>query len=990
MSVMEGTGVDLTHTASSCKRSSADNKILPHSTKSSRIVSSMSQQALHAVWQSGMISSSSSNSSTMSLASNVKVSLAQAGRRTPSLRSVNSQASSSSGNRLLPVLGNGNNDLSKPPSQGLGMTETKTQTGSSEIRRELRADISASDNNINMHSHSSESPTFSRGSWARLSDHNRQSITLGDFTVLGFDDDSSLDRRPSDCSSVNSQPKSLSPLNVSSLLKDVHSRLRATIAATIAAATGNPSSSSEGTPNHSRSLASSVSGQEESLTSGKKATLSVNHSASICGSCDTKKKVEDQPLNLSIQSSPLKREALSSLPDMSEALSPHQISDMATTDSSYDRYGSEMHSVQMKDLVECGGVIEISGKSPSVFSKASYSSYPEDSTLTASKLEIKSRPSYLDALTQNGLDLYSSPRLDEPLDLSVSTAKSSASPTVRPSIKKDKQKNASPFTDQELVAVMAKSLQGYLKDTPGKSPNPEREGLALTIEDLRISRENSPEPYLNKEGNMWKSRSASSLFHDSSDTSPASSASKMNRTVSVARAEAKLSPNALKQLEVSPQTTASLKCASMSRNPKHKDERPTSHGLKCIMDSYGQASCTSPLSSKSQYSKSDETELVCLTNVDNNHRSSFDTIKKTDSKSNEKRCRRNDVSYGQDNGRKFFAEAIENHHHSFESSPGQGLSTKDLDLSFSHARRTGVSQTKKLNVHHSNFPLLQYSKSPFNKESNKEVLSSCLDPEAQGYVSGLYSPPLCANARSDSADNSIERNLDFDRRNSYDLSSVQKNVYELSVGADMELSKKNQSINGDGTMRKEVMKKNLILENQASDILHLRHSQIPHSHHNCPGSHGSQSDLLITGDILAHKQSHGVSLRQTTKHQLLHSQPQPGYFYKNVSNVELQKSAKHVADYFSHALASEPYSTRLTNSTGKKKHDIHHNRSPLQQLDNAQHFSPGTSSYHKSLTRSRGMYSKPPMSRLDGELMKGGKRDRDLLRQKLSFDSEQS
>ena len=988
VAVMEGSSINLTLNASICQTSAAGNQVVHSLSTSSYPVSHVSQQALHAAWQSGMYSSSSSNSSTASVASasNIKVSTVEEGKRTPSVRSVNSRSSSSSENRLLSPIADRKNDFNKLPKDESIFSHTKTYDQTNDTKRYLRPEISISDNNINMHSNLSESPTLSRGSWARLSDHNRQSITLGDFTVLGFDDDSSLDRRPSECSSLNSQPKSMSPLNVSSLWKDVHSRLRATIAATIAAATGNPPSSSEGTPNHSSSLASSVSVQDESLTSANQKAVSLNHISSSADSLAKEKEAGD--INLTLHSLPKKREGLSSLPDIPQTFSPDQMSDMATTDSSYDRYGSETNDGPLKDL-ESGTVVEISGKSPSTFSKASYSSYPEDSTLTASKLDMKGRP-YLETFSQNGFNFgvsHANFQSDEPLDLSISSTASAVSPTVRSSIKKGKQKGASPFTDQELVAVMAKSLQGYLRGTPGKSSNPEREGLALTIEDLRISRENSPESHFSKQGvDMQKSHSASSLFHDSTDTSPASSASKMNRAASIAKAEAKLSPNALKQLEVSPKTLSNLSCAPAQGNNQNGLEQLTSHGLKFIMDSYGQASVSSPSTNKSHFSKPGNSKRSIINRNYINHSSEpLETIRRDYKRTNKGYSEHNisNVSIGR--GRKYLAENEQQHCRSFESSPGQGLSATDLELSFPQSW-TGISYTKKLNVYHSDFHLLQYSRSPFQQKPNKINQSACMDLEAQGYVAGQYVPPLCANIKPDS----IERNLDFDRQNSYDWNTLQKNTYDLSVDENIGIGHKGETFKKNKTglkdMRRGVMKKNMLLEKQTSDILHLRHSQIP----------GSDSSLTCYHPSFLHRGTDSeADTRQITKRQLMCTETTPGCTYDKLSEDELKKSAKHVADYFSQVLESESFYAKSPNSSNKGNLKIHH-RSPLQQLDNAQYLSPGTSSYHKSVTRSdQNWYSRPesvkiPVSQSNCEIVQSMRDVRDILRQTLSYESGQS
>ncbi|RUS69149.1 hypothetical protein EGW08_023088 [Elysia chlorotica] len=999
VAVIEGSGINLTLNASISQNPTTDIQIAHSSSKTSQAASRVSQQALHAAWQSGMISSSSSNSSTTSLASNVKVSLVEEEKSTPSVRSVNSHSSSSSENQLLPAVADRKNDLSKPTKKESSVSETKTYTQTNDIKRDLKSEMSVSDNNINMHSNLSESPTLSRGSWTRLSDHNRQSVALGDFTVLGFDDDSSLDRRPSDCSSLNSQPKSMSPLNVSSLWKDVHSRLRSTIAATIAAATGNLPSSSEGTPNRSRSLASSVSLQDESLTSANQKSVSLNHifSASVDSFV---KENEARQLNISLQSLPKKREGLSSLPEIPQTFSPDQMSDMATTDSSYDRYGSENND-RFKNDLDSGAVVEISGKSPSTFSKASYSSYPEDSTLTASKLDIKRRPSYMETFSHNGFNFGGSPAIfesDEPLDLSISSTASAVSPPMRTSNTKGKQKDASPFTDQELVAVMAKSLQGYLRDTPGKASNPEREGLALTIEDLRISRDNSPESHFSKQDSDWqKSRSASSLFHDSTETSPASSASKMNRVSSVAKAEANLSPNALKQLEVSPQTLSNLHHTPSHESSQISNEQPTSHGLKFIMDSYGQASFSSPSTNRSHFANPNSSSQLV-----NNRNHKYHTYKSPEATRHD--CERTTKEYSEhtvpnmirDKGRISLLENEKRHCNSFESSPGQGLTAKDLELSFAQSW-TGISRTKKLNVHHSDFNLLQYSKSPFPQKPKKIVESGCMDPENQGYVAGQYVPPLCTNIKPDSEENSIERNLDFDRRNSYDLSYVQKNIHELSVDENTGLCNKRESFyrerTGSKDMRRGVMRRNMLLEKQTSDILHLRHSQIP-DHASSFTDHSCHTFLPRQTDTIGSKRQTDTDIRQTARCQTMPTESKPGNVYDKLSEYELRKSAKHVADYFSQVLESESFCVKSPpKSLSKANLKVHHRRSPLQQLDNAQYMSPGTNSYQKSLTRS---HQKQPSSYESVRaLVTPGERDkptrgaRDTLRarQALSFES---
>ncbi|GFR93485.1 XK-related protein [Elysia marginata] len=984
MTVMEGPCISLTLNSTDFLKSVQNHQVThlsSASSKASHTVSCVSQEALHAAWQRGMVSSSSSsNSSSASLASNIKVSFVKEGKRTASVKSVNSHASSSSENQLLPSEVGGKNDLSKPSRQEPDLLDTKVHHQSNDFRK----DISKSDNNINMQSNLSESPTLSRGSWARLSDHNRQSVTLGDFTVLGFDDDSSLDRRPSDCSSLNSQPKSLSPMNVSSLLKDVHSRLRSTIAATIAAATSNPSSSSEGTPNRSRSLASSVSIQDESLTSGNMRTASLNHMSYIGESVSKEKNEEDQPLNLSLQSMPKKRESLSSLPDTPQTFSPDQMSDVATTDSSYNRFGSESNKQQLQDL-DSGAVIEISGKSPSTFSKASYSSYPEDSTLTASKLDAKARPSYFEAFSQNGYK-FDSPGIsqpEEPLDLSISS-------TV--SAKNSDQKNSSPFTDQELVTVMAKSLQVYLRDTPGRSPNPEREGLALTIEDLRISRENSPQAQLNQDRDGWKSRSASSLFHDSTDTSPASSASKMNRAASVAKAEAKLSPNALKQLEVSPQTFSNLSCTSLQeRSQNNLKQTTTSHGLKFIMDSYGQASVISPNTTVVHCANPEEkwftfNKTNCIGYSNETTETSLSSKKSPETEFS-KRDRLHHVL--RDSCRKSVAENAESYHHvSFESTPGPGLSAKDLDLSFPEVW-SGRSHTNRSNTHHQNFPLLQYSRSPFQQISN----------EAEGYVSGRYYPPLCTNIKLDFEENSVERNLDFSRRNSYDLNSVEKNIHNLSVEKNTKLSNNKQNFNTERTfqkdMRRGVMKKNLFSEKQTSDLLHLRHSPIPSSHYSCT-DYQAQSDLHVRTNPSGLQWSSADDIQQYTNSHITPAKTKCGGVYGKLSEEELQKSAKHVTDYFSQVFESEAYNKRASNSPNKSTLKIHHKRSPLQQLDNAQHRSPGTSSYHKSLNKSHHdlpsspASSRPPLSTYQSERLQISRDPTHLQRQKRYRESSQN
>ncbi|GFO37106.1 Xk-related protein [Plakobranchus ocellatus] len=985
MVVLDGTGINLTADNREVQNSVLSNQ-LSHASETydnqSRAVSVsyVSQQALRAAWQNGMVSSSSSSST--SLTSENKVQMVETAKRTPSVCSANSQVSACSQNELLPSAEGKRNDLSKLSKSAL--SEKKLHDGSGESEKDSRANVSMSDNNLNVHSSLSGSPTLSRGSWTRLSDHNRQSLTLDDFTVLGFDDSSS-ERRPSDCSSLNSQPKSLSPINVSSLWKDVHSRLRATIAATIAAATSNPSSSSEGTPNCSQSLASFVSsGQEDNLISDKHTIASVNAKKALMGESLDEALGGSLP-SLVAQDLPNQREDLSSLPDIPDSSTQDQMSDMTTSDSSYKKQGSDDH------LPCCGhgAVIEISDKSPSMRSNASFTSYPEDSTLTASKLDIKRTSSYLEALKLNGMKFDSTPVIaqsDEPLDLSMSSTMSASSLNVKSPIKKQKQKKASPFTDQELVTVMAKSLQGYLRAMPGKSPNLEREGLALTIDDLRISRESTPEPLSNnRDTNAWKSRSASSLFHDSNESSPASSASKMNLTASIVKAEAKLSPNAWKQLEVSP-PTANLDSDPSQRANLVKNKLPTGNGLKFIMDSYAQASLASPRTNQSHSRKSENTRRNESKHINCRHKTTSQYLSASNIHPTEVIP---DIAAPNET---HTFEVKKPQHHSFDSSPGPGLSARDLELSTSVQRsqaHSGISYTKRPIIHHANFPVMHYSKSPCNHQESKITLSETdLGSEAEAYVAGQYCPPLCANIKLEPEKNTVDGNINNDWQHSFDLNSIHKNIhngYKVDKISRDSVMFRDQSILKN--MRKEVMKKNLCLERQNSDVLHLKHPQDPGkgmlSYHSY-----SHSSLPQTNEITSPRTSRAGN----PLHSLAFDHQKSLSMYDDLSEEELQKSARRVADYFSRELESGSYHTRSARSLDRSTPQNYYKRVPLQQLDNAQYLSPKTSSYHKSMSRSHvDKHARSTSTRLNSvhfARSQRGEVERDSLRQKLSFETE--
>uniref|UniRef100_A0A2C9M842 XK-related protein n=1 Tax=Biomphalaria glabrata TaxID=6526 RepID=A0A2C9M842_BIOGL len=676
VTVMQETVIDIDHdltNSHNATSSSHHGRLSPVNSRYSGSESNRSQLSLQKVWQSGMISSSSSTSSSSLLS---MVESINSGVHSPSIKSSRSHNSSST---LLP---------SRLPSADSNAPLQNLQENLLESLHSVATDSQL------YKSVSNKSPTLSRSSWARSSDLNRHSMVIEDFTVLGFDDSSSTDRKTSDSSSFSNQPKSLSPLNVSILWKDIHSRLRATIAATIAEATGN-ASSTESSPNKNHS----ISFAEDSLNSTRK-TWNISHNNAFMESVSSFK---EESSKQSMDSS--RREALVSLPDIVEALD--LISEISSPDKTFvnllDCSVKSIHSQHEQSSLKTESSLHQSNGS-----KLNTSSYPEDSTLTLSKLGMKESTSFNKMQKQELLSSNLSPM--------KSPDHSEFFPLQR--IGED----GSPFTDKELVHVMASSLQSYIGASSSYDSNA-REGLALTLDDLQFDGETSP---TQSAGMLKKSRSASSLFHDSTESSPASSASKMNQALSIQMSE-KFSPNALKIIDI---PSISNHTGSNSSRPKNESVPPHSLALRFIMDAYGSGT---PVSNRSHHLSKSNSVCASLSCTPNEQR-----LSNRSDAPNWEGSSKFDVLHRSQN-----RQPLQVHELNRLDLP-KSLSNRRSKSSYnvndpSMKTRGAVSSTKKLSVHFSPSPTKEVK-----LVSRPQKKLSLVDSDSEvNYVAGHYWPPLC-------------------------------------------------------------------------------------------------------------------------------------------------------------------------------------------------------------------------------------------------------
>ncbi|XP_059140183.1 uncharacterized protein LOC131928244 [Physella acuta] len=935
--VMKETSINVSqsslHSKSSCNQKTwaVDQSIL--SSNKTSTGPNVSQLNLQRAWQSGMVCSSGS-SSVSSLASTEELSAPK--KYTPSIKSDNSHDSTSSENHLLSP-GLNKNDLNMSSQEAsrfdvVDLNYFKTSGG----------DVSASDNNV--HSPVSNSPALSRSSWARSSDYNRQSTIVENFTVLGFDDSSSTEKKNSDSSSFSSHLKSLSPLNVANLLKDVNGRLRATIAATIAAATGNPSSN-EGTPNRSQSISScnSVHSTVDESFNSYHNTSSHNHNTAFVDSSSSIKDKESLKHNIIMNFS--RREALSSLPNIVEALDP-------TPDSSFDKTTAVSLGTQRFVGTKDKTVVCESYKSPGDFSKASNFSFPQDSTLTASKLNT-SGTSYLSSQR----DYFQSQHKSK-TDLSSMSSHGQVSCQDKWNTKDD-DRSSSPFTDLELVAVMANSLQSYVGGSSSDSHIPEREGLALTLDDLRISREGSPVQNLATSG---RSRSASSLFHDSTESSPASSASKMNQLESLRQADAKLSPNAFKLLEIPTELLGSLNSDSKKL---HEIESltavviPQSLALKYIMESYGSGTPVSHKSLKLSHPSNSWSDLPIKKHFGSDlpTKKGFLTTSEelTSPDLNQHRIRKH--NQGTENHIRHTTNEKESIARSMKKTPSvKSPQCFEVCQTLDQNSKCGVSSTKKLNVHFSKLPLEQ-RKTDKKPEQDTE----------NGYVAGQYHPPLYSCDEASSLEMIAPRKQHCAKRNSFDLNSESWNDFHLHADG----KKKTKTT-------KEMKQYDLkhptkhSLEKHNSDILSLK-QQMPDKRKFL--SHSNLQSHAFPNYVNKKETNVKQGKRQTVSFNQFHS-------IEKLTDNELQLSAQHIADYYKEVLEDPPLvSSHVQRSKRFSAPQVQSPRQPLQSLDNSQH-APRVSfrSSQKltpSLTKSAWSPGEPEVK----------KHSRDVVKQRLMFDS---
>ncbi|CAG5128975.1 unnamed protein product [Candidula unifasciata] len=854
----------------------------------------LSQKTLQMVWQSGMESSSGSSSSSIVSTENRSGLI----KRSSSFQSDKSHGSAASDSSLLPPLSE-RNSLSKSPQRNFDLAAAELDS----LKREQAQDTSESDN-VNNFSGRSKSPTLSKDSWSRLSDQNIKPLIMGDFSLLGFDESSSTEKRVSDSSSFSSQAKSLSLLDVSNLWKDVHVRIRATIAATVAAAMGN-SSSIEGASVRNQSVSSSNSAalsQEDSLNSTHSVSVYSHDTAFMDSNSSYKESLNISQQN-NLQRFSQHQESQSALAEIFESFGREELSDDETRDHTNEIKKTNTTQIPALAAMNCSSPFNL------------------DSTLTVSKLEVQKSKSYLasqrknDSVTDQQISCPVVYSYRSPVQNSLNVANSGSTEAC---------KGDSPFTDQELVALMAKSLRNYVEGNSSFDSNqPEREGLALTLEDLRVSREGSPEtsPLSHKIKGSWKSQSGSSMIRNSEDSSPASSASKMNRVISVKKAEAKLSPNAFKQIEDLPQRLQSLE----DLEDNEVAVVPHSDALKFIMDSYGSSAVTdlsvnTPVSQKSFF----QTPLSGL-----NPKSRSGTKLHQQLLPYSNRDTSNIPVSPRGRGKNTIQRQVYNTNH------------QDVDKANHSKVHGGVSSTKKLNVHFSGASQMENKKSC---EQAKHGRGSSSASDGEGYVSGMYCPPLCAG-ETDSEQNYIQKNLDRDHLK-YDLNRVSK----CFLGAPATTDKKHTVQAGDRELfnhqRRETNIRDPHFYKQRSDLLTLQqmkpvpHKPQPSKPH--PYQHTHSPSRQLSGENGVQKTSNAVDKPGRTTCVWSHA-------VDELSDNELHLSVEHVAEYFSEALDVNSIDThsgaRPKVHCPQAQRQVPGFRQPLQRLENSQHLSPEANSF---------------------------------------------
>ena len=925
------TGVDLSINTNSSIIHTQQTWLTDQSlTTGERLSASGRRTALQVAWTSGMgcSSNSSSDSSLASAGINLEVHTTLLHRK-DSGASGNSGGSASSENQLLPT----KNNLSKSPTKKNKRNLHQSHILTKSEESSASGNLTVGGNNV------SYSPTLSRNSWARSSDTQRASLAM-EFTVLGFDD-SSLDYRPSDTSSYASlRPRSISPHNVSGLFQDVHSRLRATIAATIAAATNG--SSTESTPSKTRSLShrSQTSGQEDSMSLSMPAsgTSSPKHN---CAFLDSGSSYNERGKDGSIESLRSQREGLSSLPDIMGAMDLDQLSDIAS--------GEAIVHLNSPGILSPSDLMLVSKSTKTKMKEIHSNSSPhiEDSTLTVSKLDnnrIHKPISYIKATKHNTSHCANPYEENEPIDLSFKK--------VEPydENKKDSHNGDSPFSDKELVSVMAKSLQSYISVGSSKdSQLPEREGLALTIDDLRFSRETSPSRSGStvKTGEIKRSQSASSLFHDSFDSSPASSASKMNRSLAHKTSEKDLSPNGLKQINAHHYEDIHL---DTSRNAV----ATPSHALKFIMNSYGHIKRPSNLSpndlrlqrlgspreatnsnKSSPGIKSNHTSLMHKETT--SPQSVYYSARSIKSSVTSQLPKSPLYIHGERNSPidsplqihhleqasvsilnekdSYHNSALHHHHHLSTRDETSSYKKNLLSVSERHKSsrdkatnpHAGVSSTKKLNISHKDMNLLEYSKSPCrrNPHLNNTENERGLDPIE--YVAGEYQPPLCGNISQDDESDSIERNLNHSKY-AQNWANKDKVLFDKSV--DIGLS--------NVATPKDYQNFSYLKNQMKSDFADSKQSNLEVTDHiqNMPYSN---SKHRLPEKLSAHTKSSSHSRKSF-----------PG---DEMTEAELHHSAQKVANYFNKVLDVSKTPSTPPEYAERRQSPCYRIRQPLQQIN---------------------------------------------------------
>lgn len=912
---------------------------MDESTGSARRLNSagvLSKATLQKAWQNGLESTSGSSLSSLASLENASY----LGKRTSSVKSNSSHGSASSNNQLLPHTLVRNSPCDSPKKTFSHVVDMGyVEQGVSEDNHES--------DNMNIATTGSLSPPHSRDLSSRSSNQNRQSLALGDLASFSIDGSSSSDKRASDYSSFSNQQKVLSPLDVSNLWKDTQSRLRATIAATIAAMVGNLSTS-ESTPANSRSVSSAVSAQDDSLNSTHYVTT-LSHNTAFMDSGSSYREKSGTSQQAASQDSFQHQEALNCLSGITEASNLGEVSEFRSRKGAHEKPVERNATENRADPDS-----DVAG-----LSRARSSLYFLDSTLTVSHLGIQQSNSYITSQKRQDPGCRDPHVCEEPCSPEAVSVKSplECPRSLQASDNRERCKGDSPFTDQELITVMTQSLQSYIcGNSSVHSSVTEREGLALTLEDLCLSPESTPEksPASPNVGDTCKKEAELSICHDSTDSSPASSASKMNRMASVQNAEAKLSPNAFKQLEISPQGLHILDSFLLIKQSQNQTVTavPKSNALKFIMDSYKSAAQTDQCSttpkprrsfsqepSNSVTPKSKSASNLCLQSLK----------QETPSASRHSKYRHSMEEDLYPIGSKGHGKSccVQESPAAWKRSDITAQSLKVSEQTKQPEARGGVSSTKKLAVLFKGSAVSE-DKSSLNRKQAQPENQSDSGSEMGEYVAGEYRPPLCGDvvvefgqyctplcggAKVNSEENSVQRNLNHVRRDmKQDLSNVSKLVHELFSEDQQKLDKIN--IGPNNLLPQEVIRENSEFRKQkhftrqpskacSNEKLQLLKAQAICEHN---------SPAVGTGDLSKDEKRPNKSKTVTQSHNM-----------DKLTEAEQNMQAQHVADYFTKYLEHHPSMPSYCSRPKRYSHpqlQVHSCRQPLQQLENSQCISP--------------------------------------------------